>query len=286
MLNEDKNMDGNNTKISFIPRGSLVREESFLERRRPRSVLGFLAFLCFVSSIGAYAGFSYYNDSLNKVIIEKTHEIEKIQSEFRAAPEVEQAKVFNTRAELARELLNSHTVLSPVLSFLSKYTTESIYYDNFSIKNEGGNAELDLSGEAPTYAALAFQSDVFQKQDKELLEFLVSNVELTSFGTVKFDFKMVFAPDYLLYDKNFGKTESLDSQATTTISFATASIEATDTADTFSAMGASSSSPLSPSAEAASQRGVPPVGAVSAFSATEAKEQSILMSLWSKFKFW
>src|SRR3989344_9513583 len=105
-------MDSSNSKISFIPKESLVREESFLERRRPRSAMIFIASLIFISSVVAYAGLLYYNNSLNQTIAERITEIENLQREFTNAPEVREAKVFSARANLARELLNSHVVTS------------------------------------------------------------------------------------------------------------------------------------------------------------------------------
>lgn len=198
-------MDGTNPKVSFIPKGSLVREESFLERRRPQSAIGFVAFFAFVLAIGAYAGFYYYNDKLNQEVATKTIAIKKAQKEFSDEPKVGEAKVFRARADLAMELLNAHTVVSPVFAFLSENTTESILYDRFSFKNGADGATLELSGEAPTYASLAYQADVLRSKTKELSKLSISNIALTKFGTVTFNVAMSFVPSYLLYTNNLSK---------------------------------------------------------------------------------
>lgn len=195
-------MDSNNSKISFIPKESLVREESFLERRRPRSAMIFIASLIFISSVGAYAVLYYYNNTLNQTIADKITEIENLQKEFTNTPEVREAKVFSTRANLARELLSSHVVVSPIFDFLSKNTVGTILYDKFSFENGEKGAVVDLSGEAPNYASLAYQADVFKKQTKALVGFTVNEVTLTEFGTVSFSFTMIFNPDFLSYLKN------------------------------------------------------------------------------------
>ena len=195
-------MDSSNSKISFIPKESLVREESFLERRRPRSAMIFIASLIFISSVVAYAALLYYNNSLNQTIADRITEIENLQREFTNAPEVREAKVFSARANLARELLNSHVVVSPMFEFLSKNTVGTILYDKFSFENGEKGAVVDLSGEAPNYASLAYQADVFKNQTKVLSSFTVNEVTLTEFGTVNFSFTMIFNPDFLSYLKN------------------------------------------------------------------------------------
>lgn len=200
-------MDSTNQKVSFIPKGSLVRDEFFLERSRPRSVLGAIASVIFVLTTAAYFGLYYYNNSLNKVVAEKTIEIKKAQKEFSDAPEVGEAKIFRARAELARELLNSHTVTSPVLDFLSKNTLSSILYNRFVFKIDALGSTLELAGEAPTYAAVAYQADVLREKKTELASVSVRDVTLTNFGTVTFSLTMVFNPDFLLYTKNLKASE-------------------------------------------------------------------------------
>ncbi|KKT07709.1 MAG: hypothetical protein UV86_C0029G0001, partial [Candidatus Nomurabacteria bacterium GW2011_GWB1_43_20] len=125
-----------------------------------------------------------------------------LQREFTNAPEVREAKVFSARANLARELLNSHVVTSPMFDFLSKNTVGTILYDKFSFENGEKGAVVDLSGEAPNYASLAYQADVFRNQTKALSSFTVNEVTLTEFGTVNFSFTMIFNPDFLSYLKN------------------------------------------------------------------------------------
>lgn len=295
-------MDGTNPKVSFIPKGSLVREEPFLERRRPQSAIGFLAAFVFFLSVGSYAGLYYYNDSLNKIVAQKTIEIKKAQKEFSDAPEVSEAKVFRARADLARTLLDSHTVTSPVFAFLSQNTTESILYDKFSFKNSSAGSALELTGEAPSYASLAYQADVLRGKTTELASFSVGDIALTKFGTVTFKFSMIFNPSYLLYASSMNglgggapeqPVEPLPLLAPTPntipVSASTSSVAAGDqfvpppTLDT----------PL-PASEASSTQATDSLGGASAPSSTPVtpsspsglQKQSFLMTLWSKFKFW
>lgn len=288
-------MDGTNPKVSFIPKGSLVREESFLERRRPQSAIGLIAGFVFVSSIIAYATLYYLNDSLNKTVADKTIEINKAQQEFNDEPKVGEAKVFRARADLAHELLNSHKVTSPVFTFLSDYTTESILYDKFSFKNGPEGGILELSGEAPTYASLAYQVDVLKGQTKALSGFAVRDISLSKYGTVTFAFTMMFAPDYLLYTNNVSGLSVANKEASKLIE-TSAPVDNTLPSDT--------SAPITPSGTVAPVTESNPITDTSVSSpsndwavvpidtattsepTTTTEKQSILRSLWSKFKFW
>lgn len=274
-------MDGTTPKFSFIPKGSLVQEESFFDRRRPRSVMGIFAIIAFISSISAYAWLYYYNTVLNADIAAYTLDIKKAQKEFSDAPEVAEAKVFSARANLANQLLSAHAVASPVFAFLSKNTSESVMYDKFSFKNGPTGPTIELSGEAPTYAALAYQADVLRSKTKELTNFSVSNVSLTKFGTITFSFAMTFAPDYLLYIRNLSESPVSASQAPKIVpSSLTAGVSASSSADSLGAtstMSVSNDWTLSPRAASTTPRSV----------ATPTPEkQSFLMTLWEKVKFW
>ncbi|HAS84946.1 MAG TPA: hypothetical protein DCS23_02660 [Candidatus Yonathbacteria bacterium] len=206
-------MDGSNPKVSFIPKGSLVREESFLERRRPQSAIGLLSGIVFVLIVSSFVGLYYYNNKLNLVIVEKTMEIDEAKQKFKDVPEVAEARVFRARVDLANDLLNAHRVVSPVFAFLSDNTTESILYDKFSFKSDSSGATLDIGGEAQNYASLAFQADVLRGKTDELLEFSIDNISLTKFGSITFNLALVFKPDFLLYTKNVGGSSDTESQA-------------------------------------------------------------------------
>lgn len=196
-------MVSNPPKVSFIPKSPLSREESFMERRRPRSITGFFAIFAFVVSVGSYAGLYFYEDALSKEVATKAKSITDAQREFLQAPEISKAKVFKARAELARELLDQHIAVSPVFAFLSNSTLGSILYDSFSFKRENGVGVLSLTGEAPSYATLAYQTDVLRKKSKEneFVDFSVSHITLTKSGTVTFDLSVDFAQSQLSYTK-------------------------------------------------------------------------------------
>ena len=192
-------MTDNPPKISFIPKSSLVREDSFMESKRPRSIMEFLAIIAVILTVSAYAGFYFYGNSLDEQTKKITADIAQAQSVFNNSPDIENAKIFRDRAETARQLLNAHMAVSPIFEFLTQSTLQSILYKNFSFKNDAGVWVLELTGEAQNYASLAYQADVLKSESKELSGFSVENVTLTKFGTVTFTLREIFTPAYLSY---------------------------------------------------------------------------------------
>lgn len=277
-------MEGTNPKISFIPKGSLVREESFLERPRPRSVMGLLAIFVFVASVGSYVGLRYYANNLAKEIVAKTDEIRGTQKEFNNAPQVGKAKSFRSRAALAKELLDAHTVVSPALTFLSENTLANVLYNKFSLDtlNVGGKT-LELSGEAPSYASLAYQRDVLQKKTKELSSVSIHDVGITKLGTVSFAVTMVFSPDYLSYTKNLNISESAIPQSLGADIMVP--VSSTATSSVGQAFARPSSSELV-ATSTGSMNVLPPKPVVPIVIVPTSQPQSTFGSLWARFKFW
>lgn len=287
-------MDGTNPKISFIPKESLVREASFLERSRPQSMVGILAIALFVVSVGSYSGFYFYNKNFKAGILSLTDKITAAQQAFSSAPQVGKAQLFSSRVSVAKELLDSHVVVSPALAFLSQSTLSSILYDKFSFEYKAGGSIVKLSGEAPTYAALAYQADVFRGK-KELHDFTISNVVLTKFGTVSFELALTFTPEHLSYTRSLSSgdaetpavapTPSSDVSTTTKKDTSTISTPPVSFPQTIEGPAVATTS-----VETSSNASLPvslPVNIVTEVAATGTPSKpSTMQSVWSWFKFW
>lgn len=206
-------MDKTTPKISFIPKGSLVHEESFLEHPRSRNALTIFAVFVFAASVIGFGGLFFYNNSLNGQIVTRLGEIQKVQAAFNRSTQVEKAKSFRSRVSIVQGLLAAHIAVSPVLKFISDNTLSDIMYTKFSLTSQGSGALAKLEGEAPTYAALAYQREVLSKKTNELSSFTVSEVSLTSFGTVTFTLVLEFTPGYLSYVNNNGTNISSSTSA-------------------------------------------------------------------------
>ncbi|MEK7460550.1 MAG: hypothetical protein AAB628_03315 [Patescibacteria group bacterium] len=199
-------MNSNAPKVSFIPKNSLTHGDDAFSASRPKSLVATLAIVIFVITVGVYGGLLYYKSLLAEEIQKQTVKIKTAQDIFTKSPDVEKAKVFNTRAELARKLLDSHIVVSPVFDFLSLNTVTAIKYESFAFKREMGIDSLELKGEAPSYASLINQLDIIKKKQIEISGFEIRDISLTKFGTVTFTLKLFFVPGYLSYTNDQRKS--------------------------------------------------------------------------------
>src|SRR3989339_622959 len=192
-------MVSNPPKVSFIPKSPLAREESFMDRRRPRSITGFIAIFVFIASVGTYAGLRFYNASLTAEIKSKTDSINKTKIALAQSPEIVEAKIFRARTELAKEFLSAHIAISPMFDVIANNTLGSIEYNNFAFKKNEGSWQLELTGEAPSYASLAYQTDVLKKNTTDFNNFEISNIILTEIGSVRFTLIINFSQSHLSY---------------------------------------------------------------------------------------
>lgn len=201
-------MVSNTPKVSFIPKNPLTHEESFMDRRRPRSIAGFLATFAFVVSVSAYGGLYFYNASLTKELKNKTEGVNKTKIALAQSPEIEQAKTFRERTVLVKELLNAHVAVSPIFDIIANNTLGSIEYSEFSFKHNNTKWQLELSGEAPSYASLAYQADVFKGNAADFNDFKISDIKLTETGSVTFRLKVSFSLEQVSYVKQIEKNSS------------------------------------------------------------------------------
>ncbi len=199
-------MNSDTSKISFIPKSPLAHNDAFAVRRRPTSLIAVLAVIIFFGSVSAYVFFVFYSNTLDKKMNGLTTQIQELQKSF-DQPEVREARIFNSRANSVHELLDQHVAVTPVFNFLSENTTKNIFYTkiNFKRSDEKQPLTVELSGEAPSYASLAYQVDVLRQKNKDLSSFGVEDIVLTGKGSVGFNFKLSFSQEYLAYANQGGR---------------------------------------------------------------------------------
>lgn len=201
-------MNSDTSKISFIPKSPLAHDDAFVVRRRPTSLISVLAVIVFFGSVTAYVFLTFYSNTLDKKMSGLTTQILDLQKSF-DQPEIREARVFNSRAKLIQGLLDQHIAVTPLFSFLSESTTENIFYTKIDFKRNDTNHPLfvELVGEAPSYASLAYQVDVLRQKNNELAYFEVEDITLTSTGSVGFTFNLAFKQDQLSYARQSGSRD-------------------------------------------------------------------------------
>ena len=235
-------MEEKSPKISFIPKGSLVREESFLERPKSRNFIGVLGVSAALIVVAGFGGLYFFNSYLETQIIAKLDQVKSAQGAFKDSAQVEKANSFYFRAGLVQEILASHASVSAILNFLASNTLESVMYSELSFtKDDSGANTVKLIGEAPNYSSLGYQKEIFSGKKDELLSSRVADVALTPFGTVSFKLYLAFRPDYISYIKN---TNTVITTPPSNISTGTTEKAATSSATAEEHAGALSLPPL------------------------------------------
>lgn len=214
------------TKISFIPKKPLAIKTE--RNTRPMSVLLFVSFGIFFISLALFGGLYLYNSNLKVVLEEKTKELEMEKKKADPAGIIEKAEKLQVKINSVKDLLNKHTALSRTFGLLEEVTLENVVLNGLTfekkeaeqavVRDEAQTASISnfvikTSGIAPSYASLAYQSDVLKNEVKEnqrIESFLISNPSLDQSGNVSFDIEVSVNPSFLLYEVNgSGATEEI-----------------------------------------------------------------------------
>lgn len=184
---------------SFIPkaRSSASSEESFYN---PFTVTGISIFsiVILVSAI-----FFFYGMYLDYQIEETEKNLVDVDEIFK--PEfVQDLIIANARIRASEKSLEERVAPTVIFEVLEELTSESIYFDNFNYRSHKVNGEdktvVVLNGIAPTFNALAFQTDVFKEEEK-VNEVLVRNIRLVD-GLILFNATLSFEEEVILYKEN------------------------------------------------------------------------------------
>lgn len=209
---------------TFIPKGpaSSASVMPGAPRKSQRSLLGFIASLIFAISVIAALGSFGYKWYLG-------YSIEKMKMEFESGkaaldPEtVGEITRLNNRILAADNLINKHTVLTPLFRYLEASTIRNVRFTNFHFESTKEGLSLILKGEARGYTALALQAEEFKKVDN-LNNPTFSDLRLDDRGNVTFSVESMINPNLLSYRKEverIGQPTTNNLQPTTGTSTAT-----------------------------------------------------------------
>lgn len=149
------------------------------------------------------AGFMFAYERYLASIIDKMEE-ERIDIEEAFSSDlINDLTVADVRVRVSEGLLNDRVAPSIIFALLSNYTSENVYFDNFFYRShqveEDGFTNVRLQGIAPTFNAVAYQSDVF-KGIEGVANVTVRNIRLIE-GRVAFEALLSFEKREVLYAK-------------------------------------------------------------------------------------
>ncbi len=118
-----------------------------------------------------------------------------------SAKDITEWQRLDNRIDTLKGILNNHLAFSEFFGILGIHTLTRVRFNRFSyeLDNEGV-PHITLNGEAPDYAAVVAQSDVFGRVES-FQEPVFSELSLDASGNVSFTVKMKVDRDLVSYTK-------------------------------------------------------------------------------------
>ncbi len=191
-------------KTSFVPR-PLVGDSSVGRSSSDVGILMILAVLALLGSLGAWGWYWWYSRMLDGTIAERNAALVEAQNKFNAgeiSSVVNDLILLSDKMRYVKNLMNQHTNLIPLFALLSDLTLrDSVRYKSITYESgAGGGAEamphrVQLSGEAESFTSLAYQDDVFRKEEgdgKSIAGHFISNMQVDEkTGRVSFTLSVI-----------------------------------------------------------------------------------------------
>lgn len=196
----------NRLQTSFMPKRPVVGGPGEpLRKKSPPNLLMIIGVLIFILTIAAFGGLYWYEGVLVKSNEAKRLQIEEAIRNFE--PELtKKLTVLKTRIDSGKQLLSNHIAFSSVLGLLESNTAVTVRFTemNFSVTSDASTREqkmsIALKGEAQGYSSVAFQSDLFAKNEN-IRNPIFSDLNLNEKGLVGFIAKADVVSASMLYRK-------------------------------------------------------------------------------------
>ena len=187
-------------RTSFIPKKTLAKKQQAI--KPPVSLLLVVSTFVFLVTAGAAGGLYAYRIVLEKRIDEQSAALQRSERAF--DPRLITAlKNLDLRLSTAKKLVNTHTAISPVFTFLEQTTLRSVQFTKLHFENTPGSPVLALQGSARDFMSLALQSDIYS-QHEMIQQAVFSEFEASPEGdSVSFRVEMFLNPGILSYREYF-----------------------------------------------------------------------------------
>jgi len=193
-------------QTSFIPKKPMVQEKKISSGINLFLLISLIIF--FITS--GLAGYVYFEKQrlVKKIDGEKTTIAKNKNSLTKDSLSIESFVELNTRIEVSKELLSKHITVVPIFSFLQDRVLKNVRFNSFVFSysdkadTSGKNSvKVDVSGKALNWRTMAAQVDEFSKtQWKSIIkESKISNLSLSSDGSVAFLYTAYLNPDFIVY---------------------------------------------------------------------------------------
>ena len=183
-------------------------------KAKEKSLLAYLALVIFSISVLLALGMFGYKFYLKYSIAKMGVDLENARATLQ--PEIiRELTRLDNRIISSQELIAQHKILSPLFEFLEISTPKTVRFSDFRYSMTPQGLELSMTGEARGYAALALQSDIFNKS-QYFKDSIFSNLKLNTKGDVIFSFRAIVDPSLVSYQREVERIGALAPIATST----------------------------------------------------------------------
>lgn len=147
-----------------------------------------IAFIFFLIAVLATGGLFLFNMLTQRTLTQQQNALKNLESEF-PLETIEKHEEVGTAITISKKLLDGHLHQSGIFKLLEDNTLPAISFGNFSYAET--DHKLVLSGEAPSYQAVAEQASVYESLDS-IASATFGNLVLTNRGTVTFGLTIIF----------------------------------------------------------------------------------------------
>lgn len=203
---------------SFIPKGPLatVGTATKVSRESDRSILGTLAVFVFVLSIllsgGVYAYEFYLRSDIDKMGIDLQAARDSLEPDI-----IKRISDLDERIVSTKNILESHTIISPLFSYLENWTVSNVRFTQFAYTTTDEGLRIEMSGEARGYSSVAQQAEIFGAEDSPMQNPIFADLNLDEEGRVTFSFEATVDPSLVSFKNEIGVDEVMPVVETTPI---------------------------------------------------------------------
>lgn len=187
-------------QTSFIPKKPIVNDIGVEVRVvRDTNVISLIGNIFFIATLvalgGLYAGKMIVRNQIDTAKTEIKKESEAFQLD-----KVNELIDNNSRIVAAKNLVDKHVAVSPLLSLVESLTVKRMRLLGLVYSNKAGVPTLNLTAEALNYNVLAEQSRIF-KESTYMSNNQFSNFVLEDNGYIKVDFATAIDTNLVTYKK-------------------------------------------------------------------------------------
>ncbi len=190
----------NRLQATFMPRQPAVSGDAYARPKGPHSFFKMIGVLVFVLALVAMGGLFAYKKYITGNNGEKQTKVEEAIKNFE--PELtRELTILKARVDAGKGLLENHKAFSLLFTLLELNTAQTVQFNEFSfVVSPDKKIKLTMKGEARSYNAIAFQSDVFSKVE-QFKSPMFTNLAINEQGIISFDFSAELDPAAVSYKK-------------------------------------------------------------------------------------